>query len=224
AVANNSQLLASGLHARLATLGEHISELLHPGKDDPQPRDLGHVEEAFTRVRDHRRCDPTAPEFVGALNAVRLLRWLATDPAPPTTVADGVASHMAVTAWVDRAASALYTSATDNPALSEAYQRLYTRVRERRARIDEAFARRVAAWTEVSSHIRRQPHARNLLSLIAVPVANQQAQITIQPDGLSAAFAGRRRDDNAASGQVIEVRRSDWGRDGPIASLTSNTT
>lgn len=224
AVANNSQLLASGLHARLATLGEHISELLHPGKDDPQPRDLGHVEEAFTRVRDHRRCDPTAPEFVGALNAVRLLRWLATDPAPPTTVADGVASHMAVTAWVDRAASALYTSATDNPALSEAYQRLYTRVRERRARIDEAFARRVAAWTEVSSHTDELLLAENLLKRIAVPVAKQQAPLIILLDGMSAEVAVQLGEDIAASGQFIEVARSDRGREGALATLPSITT
>ena len=224
AAAENSRVLATGLQARLAALGAQISLLVRPDAPDPDPHDLAPVEEAFARIRDHRRCDPTAPEFAGALNAVRLLRWLASDQPPRNTVADGVAAHLADTAWVDRAASTLHTTHTDSPALGAAYRQLYARVRDRRAAVDETFARRVAAWTEVSSHTDHLLLAENLLHRVALPVAKKRAPLIVVLDGMSAEVAVQLAEEITADGQLFEAARSERGREGALATLPSITT
>ncbi|MEY9213491.1 BREX-2 system phosphatase PglZ [Thermobifida halotolerans] len=219
-----SRVLAPGLQARLAALGAQISVLVRPGTADIEPQDLAPVEEALTRLWEHRRCSPFSREAAGALNAVRLTRWLASRPADPATVADGVAAHLADTAWVDRAASTLRTAYTESPALGDAYRDLYARVRDRRSAIDEAFARRVAAWTEMSAHTDELLLAENLLDRVARPVAAQHPPLIVVLDGMSAEVAVQLGEQITADGQLTEISRSGRGREGALATLPSVTT
>ena len=223
-VAEDSRVLSTGLQARLAALGAEISTAVRPPMSAPWPNDLDPVEEALVRLREHNRFDPASREGGDVLAAVRLVRWLASGPAEPRTVLDGVAAHMAGTAWADRAASRIRFAHTEIPALSTAYREVYARVRDRRAEFDEAFARRVAAWTEVSAHTDELLLAENLLHRIARPLAAERAPLIVLLDGMSAEIAVQIGEQIAAGGRFTEVARSEKGREGALATLPSTTT
>ncbi|TDQ53764.1 BREX-2 system phosphatase PglZ [Actinorugispora endophytica] len=224
-IAADSRVLGTGLQARLAALGAEIGAAVRPGAPDPEPRDLAPVEEALTRLWEHRRFDAASPWGADAVAAVRLTRWLASAPKEPRTVAEGVAAHIADTAWTDRAASRIWSSRTEVAALRSAYRGLYARVRDRRAEIDEAFARRVAAWTEVSAHTDGLLLAENILQRIARPLAAAgHAPLVVVLDGMSAEVAVQIGAEIAAGGRFTEIARSARGREGALATLPSVTT
>ncbi|GAA3749398.1 hypothetical protein HDA32_001139 [Spinactinospora alkalitolerans] len=222
-VAATSRVLSTGLQARLAALGAEISTAIQPQMPAPEARDTVQAEEALTRLWEHRRFDSDSREGADAIAAVRLVRWLASGPPTPRTAAEGVADHMAGTAWVDRAASRLWASHTEITALHDAYQDLYARVRDRRAEIDKAFAERVAAWTEVSSHTDELLLAENLLQRVARPLSAERAPLIVLLDGMSAEIAVQIGAEIAGGGRFKEIARTEQGREGALATFPSIT-
>jgi hypothetical protein len=146
-----SDLTTGGLESRLRDLATALAAGFANPRDtacaDAAEAALVHVDKHLLAGRYMR--DRVRP----ARHAMRLLRWLATDPASsdklPTTVADGVSAHLAQYGWVDRAINVLWSGeAGQQRAESEAYRLGYEAARSARAAIDAAFAARLAAWVE----------------------------------------------------------------------------
>lgn len=132
------RLLPSGYRARL----RHLASVL----DGP---DGTGVEGALRELAEHQLAVVYADSTETARTAVRLVRWLATPLEPVTSVAHGVAAHLASTGWTDLAVGILAEGDTSrDTVVADAYARLIGAVRERRRGIDEEFARRLAVWTE----------------------------------------------------------------------------
>ncbi|WP_205647964.1 BREX-2 system phosphatase PglZ [Actinomadura rubteroloni] len=130
--AQHSPVLDEGLAARFATLGAALGTL-----------DAVRADAALRDLADHRRADePGTRARIGrAAMAVRLVRWLGTEPsAEVETVAAGIERHIAETGWVDRALAHL-----GDPELRAACDRIAGRVRERRTALDRSFAGVLAA-------------------------------------------------------------------------------
>lgn len=126
-IAAASDLLPAGLDACYRTLTAALTA-----------GDARAVEDALTTVRSHRLAERDG-RLTTALAAVRLDRWLRV-PAPQDAGAVSLArAHLADTAWVDRALVDLRSGAED-PILAPALTELVSRVTERRARLDTAFA------------------------------------------------------------------------------------
>ena len=106
--------------------------------------------------------------------AVRLVRWLATPVEKLASVADGIATHSAALAWVDRALTVLWEGdAGAGPAVSKAYREVCEAVRDRRTALDEEFAQRLAVWARAASDQNSGGCLliEQVLATIAVPLA-----------------------------------------------------
>ncbi|MFD3683897.1 BREX-2 system phosphatase PglZ [Nocardiopsis sp. NPDC058631] len=237
-VARASRLLDAGLHARLADLGQQVNLALGDAQADtadllPLPQDLREVEAALERLRGHRRHDPDSDQGRAALNAVRLLRRLASATADrpmgndtPTTARRWIQAHVDDTGWVDRAASVLWHSHTAIPALDQAVERLYTRVRRWRATTDALFATVVNRWNSGHSSTDPQPRSENLLDHFARPLAAERAPLVIVLDGMSVEVAVQLAEEINARGRLSEIGRGTEdtaGREGALATVPSTT-
>ncbi|MDT0304251.1 BREX-2 system phosphatase PglZ [Streptomonospora wellingtoniae] len=227
-VARGSGVLTAGLDARLSALGQEIAKLLRPDRVDTlAPQDLADVEDALENLRRHRRFSNDGHDAAAALAAVRLLRWAAGGHFDVRTVAEGAAAHIDETGWVDRAATTVRFSRTEVPSLTDAYTRLYARVRHLRGEFDRSFAQRVAAWTGSYSRTDRQLRAENLLHAVARPLAEHQAPLIVVLDGMSAEVAVQLGEQIAALGRFAEIGRGTEDtarREGALSTLPSVTT
>ncbi|MFI7394709.1 BREX-2 system phosphatase PglZ [Streptomyces tendae] len=130
-----------------------------------------------------------------ARTAVRLMRWLATEPAPPTTVGQAVRDHLSSSGWADLAIGVLAQGdASRDAAVGEAYRRLIGAARERRTASDARFADLLAAWTETAC---QQANGgalliEDVLAKAAAPLAQGGGRpLVLVLDGMSADIAVR---------------------------------
>lgn len=177
----SDRLLPSGYRARL----RHLATLL----DGP----AAPAEAALRDLAAHQLAALHADSTETALTAVRLVRWLRSPEPQVASVAQGVREHLASSGWADLAVGVLTEGDTFlDPVVSDAYQRLIGAVRERRARLDEAFARRLALWTETASQ--GASHGalliEDVLAEAAAPLARDGGRpLIIVLDGMSADVA-----------------------------------
>jgi hypothetical protein len=219
-LAASSSILAAGLDARLSALADAITAVL----PDPRPGDLTPVEAALSGLKEHRRGAGDTVE-TEAESAVRLVRWLAADDPPPTTVTGGVLGQVRSWAWTDRALAVIASPDTARtPRVQAAYAALHAAVRERRSALDEAFAGRLAAWSPAAGPTENLLLVENVLERITRPLASLAAPLVIVVDGMSAAVACALADDIAALRIWEETGRHEDGREGALAVLPSATT
>jgi PglZ domain len=220
-LAGSSKILDAGLDARITALADQIAAALPA----PRPADLAAAEAALDRLHEHRRRDARTAEVEAAVAALRLTRWLATDDAVPTTVAEGALRQVRCWAWVDRALAVIRSADTARtPRVRSAYAALYEAVRERRAVLDRAFAERLASWSPVAGPTGNLLLAENLLERVARPLADRRAPLIIVLDGMSAAVACELAEEITASRIWTETGRYAEGREGALAVLPSATT
>nr|WP_202538809.1 BREX-2 system phosphatase PglZ [Streptomyces sp. SID8379] len=135
------RLLPSGYLGRLRTLSACLGS-----------RGEGAVALAESALRDlesHQLASVHADSTETARTAVRLMRWLATEPAAPATVSQAVQQHMSSSGWTDLAIGVLAEGdAYRDTAIGEAYRRLIGAARVRRTADDAHFAKLLAAWSE----------------------------------------------------------------------------
>jgi hypothetical protein len=218
-LAASSPILHAGLDARVTALATAIAAVLPA----PRPADLATIETALTRVREHRRAATQTTE-AEADAAVRLVRWLAAEETPPTTVAAGAAGQVRSWAWVDRALAGITSpDTTRTPRAEAAYAALHEVVRQRRAELDEAFAARLAAWSPAAGPTADLLLVENVLERVARPLASQAAPLVIIVDGMSAAVACAVAEEIAAMRIWDEVGRHGDGREGALTVLPSVT-
>ncbi|WP_405888644.1 BREX-2 system phosphatase PglZ [Streptomyces sp. NBC_01136] len=137
------RLLPSGYLGRLRTLAACLGS-----------RGEGATALAKSALRDleaHQLAALYAASTETARTAVRLMRWLATDPASLMTVGEAVGEHLASSGWADLAIGVLAEGdASRDAAVGEAYRRLIGAARERRAALDARFAGLLASWSETA--------------------------------------------------------------------------
>lgn len=220
ALAGRSRVLEAGLDARLGALAEALRQALAP---KASPAELAAVEAALSRVTSHSRRRDHDAEIRAAEAAVRLVRWLAIPEESPTTLADAATRMLRSWGWADRCLAILDRASTARvPRLGEVYGDIWSRARARRAALDEAFARKLASWTETGSAT-DLVCVENLLERIARPVAARRAPVIVVLDGMSAAAGCDLLDEISAGGTWLEAGRRADGREPALATVPSVT-
>jgi hypothetical protein len=218
-LASRSAVLEAGMDARVAALGEAlVIALAHPGTAtlDAAAKALASAEK-HSRKRDHDA------DLRAARSAVRLARWLAVPEDAPATLADAATRMLRSWGWADRALGVIERADTSRvPRLDEVYGTLWQRARERRATLDDAFARKLANWTEAGSATDLLC-VENLLERIARPVAAKRLPLIIVLDGMSVAVASELAEDFTARGRWEEAGRLPDGREPVLATVPSVT-
>ncbi|MFI8502809.1 BREX-2 system phosphatase PglZ [Streptomyces sp. NPDC085524] len=176
------RLLPSGFKARLRGLAVALA------------RSPGEAESALERLEEHQLSGLYEESTAAARMAVRMARWLA-GPAPwVESVPQAVSEQFASWGWADRALAVLAEGDPErDPVLGQAYHRLIGAVQDRRAKIDEQFGARLAAWTEFA----RQPEApggalliEDVLGRVAAPLALEDSRpLILVLDGMSTSVA-----------------------------------
>ncbi|GAA4919009.1 BREX-2 system phosphatase PglZ [Stackebrandtia albiflava] len=212
--ATHSGLLSAGFDARSIAFANQIARSLPA----PNRNELDAAEESLARLIAHRvaRREPERGE--PARCAMRLLRWLATPTPDINSISAGVEWQIREGAWVDRALRMIRRP--DLAGGGSAFAALFEACRARRAALDAAFAKRLAAWHGQDTE--RLVLAESLLTRIARPVAEQAAPLIIVIDGATAADGIVLAEQLTAQGWR-ETGRDETGREGALSVLPSAT-
>jgi hypothetical protein len=179
AALSRSPFLPTAFDARLQRLAMALSSVDETGT-------------AFDELREHCLTRLSPARVRTAEMAVRLVRWLATPVEKLASVADGITTHSASLAWVDRALTVLWEGdAGAGPAVGKAYREVCEAVRDRRAALDEEFAQRLAVWARAASDQNSGGCllVEQVLAKIAVPLAGSGVPLIVVLDGMSGAVA-----------------------------------
>jgi hypothetical protein len=221
AVAAESDVLDAGFDARLAALGDAISGTL-PALGAAS---LQAAEQALDKVRGHRRMSTREAEVRAAEAAVRVARWLAAPEETPSTLADASMRMLRSWGWADRALTIIARADTSRvPRLGDVYGKLWKTATARRGRLDEDFARKVAAWTEASGTTSELILVENLMERIARPVAKVRPPLVLVLDGMSVAAGCDLAAELTRGGLWLEAGRRDDGREPALATVPSVTS
>lgn len=229
-LAGHSRVLGAGLDARLAAFAEALSDALPaasagPARPAGSAPGLARAEEALRLVREHARKRDRDGEVRAAQAAVRVARWLCTPDEPAATLDDAATGMLRSWAWADRALTAVARADTSRvPSLAQAYASLWDVARARRARLDEVFARKFAAWTESSSATDGLLLVENLLDRVARPLAQQRPPVIIVLDGMTGAIGCELAEELTGRGGWLEVGRRPDGREPALATVPSVTS
>jgi hypothetical protein len=186
---------------------------------------LARAQDALRLVGEHKRRRDRAGEIGAAEAAVRLARWLATPDEPTATLHDAATSMLRSWAWADRALTAIARADTSRvPRLAEAYATLWDKARARRGRLDQAFARKLATWTEGSSVTDDLLLVENLMDRIARPLAAQRPPVVVVLDGMTAAIGCELAEELTGRGGWLEAGRNPDGREPALATVPSVTS
>ena len=209
-LAELSDALPLGLDARLNALGDALL-----GNDPAE------VEKSLERVHEHRMASRHPESTRAAHMAVRLARWLRTPVEIPPTLDALAVRHVREWGWVDRAVATVWQADTARaPRLKAACAELYKAARARRTELDEAFAQRLAAWSEHGSRTDTLVLAENLVERVARPLGTP---VVVVLDGMSAAVACELADDILTRWGWTEVGRRTDGREPALAVIPSMT-
>lgn len=142
ALVGRSDVLRTGLTARLTRFAQAL--------DVPEldAIDLATAENCWADVTAHRLARPDSADALRdvrvAAAALRLLRWLRSPEATPSSTAEWLGHYRDDLSWVDGAVDEVFVGATD-PQLADAAHRIVTAARSRRAQQDRRFARHLAS-------------------------------------------------------------------------------
>ncbi|MGW7358885.1 BREX-2 system phosphatase PglZ [Streptomyces sp. NPDC054802] len=138
--------------------------------------------------------------------ARRLAAWLTGPTEQPQSVEDWLRLQITDTAWADLALDRIEAGGEDVPALRDAYDRLGEQVRERRREMDQAFAQRLAAFTEGGGAPGDLLTVEDFLDRVAAPAArgkDRRRLLIVVVDGMTSAIA-------AELGQELRERFSEY--------------
>lgn len=197
-LASRSDLLPSGLHARLTTLADRLRTACATGlsrsERDPGSAaivddDAAAIEHAWSAVRRHRlaQSDGRVKPFAAA---VRLTRWLARgDEQAPSSMTDLVARHLDHDAWVDLAINDAASGAGDNEHGSALFAVLEL-ARQRRDAHDIAFAEQLSILTREDPASPGVRYLENVMADDVGPLLTKKAPVLLLVlDGMSVSTA-----------------------------------
>lgn len=207
-----SDVLDSGLRARLAALGDALTQR---GRKDGVAR----VTAAARLVREHRVED----HHKVAEMAVRLVRWLATPDDQAADLPGAALSHASDSSYADWARVALRV-VTGNATLDEQLRALIADADARRRAQDARFAELLASYVSRSAAGVDVLGVEEILDRLVVPLAGAAPVLLIVLDGMAHRVAGELMEDVAARGWT-ELRPDGLAdRTLVLATLPSVTT
>lgn len=197
ALAPYSDLLPSGLVARLTTLAEHMgvgsSEAKLRADSDADAilvvaGAAQAIEQAWAAVCRHVDADNN-PRVTGFAAAVRLCRWLAGNVGPATTMPDLIRRHVDNDAWVDVAVNDASMGAGD-VSHAGALEAVLEVVRRRRDSHDLVFARALAELPSAAAPAQGVRYIEDVLAQDVVPLLSRHVPVLLLvADGMSVATA-----------------------------------
>lgn len=198
-LARYSELLASGLQARLVALADTLRRAV---TSPARVNDTSTVETAWAAVQAHR-LGATTPLRRPFEAAVRLVRWLAEADPPPGAASDAAAlgalarHYLDGAAWADAAINDAFGGVgvdVDDSSLSSALHTVVTVAQQRRRTQERRFARALAAAPVPTG--RGVPadsgtiwYLEQVLPGCVIPLARKAPVLLLVLDGMSAAVA-----------------------------------
>jgi hypothetical protein len=220
-VAAESKVLDAGFDARLAALAEALNSAM----PEPTAAKLQPAEAALRQVFDYRRKRTREAEVRAAEAAVRVVRWLAAPEDSPATLADAATRMLRSWGWADRALTVIARADTSRvPRLGGIYAKLWDSATARRGGLDQAFARKLAAWTEGSGTTSDLLLIENVMERIAKPVAKNRLPLVLVLDGMSVAAGCDLAAELTDGGLWLEAGRHEDGREPVLATIPSVTS
>lgn len=207
--------LPSGMTARLHALAAALSV------------STAEAEKALSVLKEHRLAGLHRDRVDVAEMAVRIRRWLDSDPdLDVPSVASGVRGQLASGGWVDRALALLWAGDPDSDAHAKlAYHSLYAEARARRAVLDERFAARLVSWAAHAESV--APGGclliEDVLKEVALPLASTTAPLILVLDGMSSANAVELGTELTRGGW-LEASALQGARRSAVAMIPSLTT
>jgi hypothetical protein len=174
-----------GFEQRLARLAARLDEALSQPGAEAAPR----LREALRSVREHGLAAAQPERVVRAEMALRLLRWLgrAAEVASPASFEEAATRYAADTGFADRVRATLEAGDGCEP-LSAAYNRLLSRVADRREAENERFGRLLAEWVATGGSLREALRIEDVLTDVVGPLAARGPVLLLVVDGMSLAI------------------------------------
>lgn len=210
-----SDVLLSGLRARVASLGAAIEAAAESGA----PADAAEVDRAFASVGRHQAAPTIARSLRTAAMAVRLVRWLSEPRTSPANFAEAVQRYATDGAWVERALGDIWDGDNDR-GLAHAYSLLAPAVQQARRGQDQAAARLLTGAIGTDPAV---PGAEELLVHTVAPMSGQQLVLFIVLDGMSFATATELAAELPELGWSELVRSKSLRRGAAVAVLPTIT-
>jgi hypothetical protein len=215
---SGSELLPGGLLSRCRILavsaGEAAAALV--------PAALYRMEADHSVLRRHRLAEIPNTDVDALEMAVRLVRWLATEPPVPKHAQASLTWQVAVGGWVDRARQVLANGAADAPVAASLAE-VYAAATSRRAIIDSAAAALVAQAVAEDQPFGDLVPVEEALARLAVPLSESAPVLLLVLDGMSAAVANEVTESATALGWAEFVPRDGERRTVLMAGLPTVT-
>ncbi|MDF3294022.1 BREX-2 system phosphatase PglZ [Streptomyces silvisoli] len=172
-------------------------------------------EAALADLLGHTLAGLRADQVQAAETAVRVARWLSGPEPAVTSVAAAVRAHVSDWGWVDRALTVLWAGDPGGDLeTGRDLRALYEQARERRQRLDQEFARRLAVWAAhaTAQHPDGCLVVENVLDTVVRPLTGQAAPLVLVLDGMSSAVAAQLGEEAERDGWREIVPRPEPGQ------------
>jgi len=176
-----SRLTRMGFEQRLAQLGEQIATCLASGATPAE------CERRRQAVLEHRlaKLARRGGQVARTEMALRLLRWLATPVATPTSFSEMVEDYRRELAFVDWARESVCRG-DEIPILNDAYRALDHAVAVRREQFNRAFGHQLVNWTSTGSTSDTLLGVEYVLAAVAAKICEAgNAVLLVVLDGMS---------------------------------------
>ncbi|WP_460443990.1 BREX-2 system phosphatase PglZ, partial [Amycolatopsis cihanbeyliensis] len=150
------------------------------------------AERALVELERHLLAEVYAQQRQAARMAVRIARWLGTPEPEVRSVAAGLRQQVTEWGWADWAREVVWAGDDSaDPQVADAYRRLCERAIQRRDRLDQRFAERLAPWAERAATQAPQDCLliEDVLDRVAVPLARSKVPLVVVLPGMNAAVA-----------------------------------
>lgn len=175
--AASSGFLPAGLRARV----QNLAEAIEAGVADPSSASSRAVDLALESIETHGAKSLFDRSLPTARMAARLVRWLASVDAAPTSLDAVIREYAADGAWAERALGDIWDGDSDR-GLATAYKSLAGAVQLRRRVTDAAAAKLLTGATIVHDGV--TPVERMLADLV-VPLSAHDRVLLVVLDGMS---------------------------------------
>ncbi|ORT59285.1 BREX-2 system phosphatase PglZ [Streptomyces sp. CB03238] len=171
-------------------------------------------EAALADLLGHALAGLRPDHIQAAETAVRVARRLSGHESAVTSVAAAVRAHVSDWGWLDRAITVLWAGDPDGDLeTGRDLRALYEQARDLRQRLDQEFARRLAAWAAhaTAQHPDGCLVVENVLDTVVRPLSGQAAPLLLVLDGMSSAVAAQLGEEAERDGWREIVPRPEAG-------------
>jgi hypothetical protein len=188
-----------GFEQRLGRLAARLDETL----SQPSAETSRRLAEAFKSVREHGVAAAQPERVQRAEMALRLVRWLdrAAEPANPASFEEAATRYAADTGFADWVRATLEAGDGCAP-LSAAYNRLLSRVADKREAENERFGHLLAEWVATGGSLREALRIEEVLAGVVAPLSARGPVLLLVVDGMSLAVYRELAEDLVREGWI----------------------